>query len=140
MIPYLAVAALATDRHNALLAEAHATRLARQARCYRQQTGTAANRRSRLRRFRGGSAAAPESLAVTTLGRANGRSPVPTDLGCDAPTAAAPTGVSTMSPAAITARDRRRRARRRRAGASGTCVDSLIAAEARSLTGGEARD
>ncbi|MCW2596544.1 MAG: hypothetical protein JWP39_2432, partial [Jatrophihabitans sp.] len=104
MIPYLAVAALATDRHNALLAEAHATRLARQARCYRQQTGTAANRRSRLRRFRGGSAAAPESLAVTTLGRANGRSPVPTDLGCDAPTAAAPTGVSTMSPPAITAR------------------------------------
>jgi hypothetical protein len=105
MIPYHAVAALATDRHNALLAEAQATRLARQARCYRQQSGTAANRRSRLRRFRRGSAAAPESLAVTTLGRANGRSPVPTDLGCDAPTAAAPTGVSTMSPPAITARE-----------------------------------
>ena len=53
MIPYDSVAAQVAARRSTLLAEAHASRLARQARCHRQQTGTAANRRSPLRRARG---------------------------------------------------------------------------------------
>jgi hypothetical protein len=53
MIPYHAVAAQAAERRCTLLAEAQASRLTRQARTRRQQTGTAANRRSPLRRARG---------------------------------------------------------------------------------------
>jgi hypothetical protein len=52
MIPYHAVAAQAAERRCTLLAEAQASRLTRQART-RRQTGTAANRRSPLRRARG---------------------------------------------------------------------------------------
>jgi hypothetical protein len=53
MIPYHAVPALAAERRSTLLAEAQAARLASQARSHRQQTGTAATRRSPLRRARG---------------------------------------------------------------------------------------
>jgi hypothetical protein len=53
MIPYHAGHALADARRSTLLAEAQASRLASQARFRRQQTGTAANRRSPLRRARG---------------------------------------------------------------------------------------
>jgi hypothetical protein len=53
MIPYHPVAIQVAARHSALLDQAHASRLARQARCQRQQTGTAANRRSHLRWVRG---------------------------------------------------------------------------------------
>jgi hypothetical protein len=52
MIPYHAGPALADARRSTLLAEAQASRLARQARSHRQLSGTAANRRSPLRRAR----------------------------------------------------------------------------------------
>ncbi len=52
MTPYHAVADLASARRTTLLAEAQASRLARQARSDRQRTGAAAHRRSPLRRVR----------------------------------------------------------------------------------------
>lgn len=52
MTPYHAVADLASARRTTFLAEAQASRLARQARSHRQQASTAANRRSPLRRAR----------------------------------------------------------------------------------------
>lgn len=54
MIPYHAAAALAASKHNTLLAEAQAWRLAEHAMRGRRLTGAAATRRWLLRRLRAG--------------------------------------------------------------------------------------